>query len=49
MPKCTCGADALVASDQKRGTVYFCKEHTPPDIRAMIENSPVYAGRNPFE
>jgi hypothetical protein len=48
MPKCASGADALVASDQRGGTVYFCREHTPPDIRKMFQNSPLYAGRNPF-
>jgi hypothetical protein len=48
MPKCACGADAKFASDQKGTTLYFCLDHTPPDILAMIENSPVYAGRNPF-
>jgi hypothetical protein len=37
-----------VGSDEKGAALYFCKEHTPQEFRAMIENSPVYASRNPF-
>jgi hypothetical protein len=49
MPTCACGAPAKVASDQRGRTLFFCVEHTPPDIREMIVSSPLYAGRDPFE
>jgi hypothetical protein len=48
MPTCACGALVKVASDQKGRTLYFCVEHTPPDILEMIVSSPLYGGRDPF-
>jgi hypothetical protein len=48
MPTCACGTPAKWGSYLKSGNRHFCNEHLPAELREMIENSPLYAGQDPF-
>jgi hypothetical protein len=48
MPKCACGAPARWESNHYPRVEWFCNEHLPVDLKQVIVNSPLYAGRDPF-
>lgn len=41
MPTCACGALARFGSYLFKGNTYYCLTHLPPDMREIIENSPL--------